>query len=470
MAKKVNYKKASTFYLVGNIFNKGISFLTVPIFTRMLSTSDYGIVTTYNSWIAILAMIIGFAIHMGIRAAFIDYRDVIDDFMSVTITFTIEFGLCFGLVVILLCSLIKINVSLCLIILCLFQSMSSALIEDYSMYLMMQYQYKLRTALMVLPNLISAVLSIIAIELALNPTRLYLDRIIPTAIVYCIFAILICILVFSRSHVLKNHEYLKYGVKISAPLILHGIALNILSQSDRTMITWLANASQTGIYSLIYNFSMIATVITTSLDGVWVPWFTEQYKNNHIKKINVAAIDYVHLMTYAMVVLILAGPEIVHLLASEKYWEGIVIIPPVVLSNYFIFLYTLYVNVEHFHKKTTYITINTVIAAITNIVLNYIFIPLYGYVAAAYTTLASYLVALILHANYAKKLNTEIYPIKMFLPSLVHIAIASIIFYLLLNEGLMRWGIAFVYILCMAFLNRNKIVKIFPSIKVKLKK
>ena len=30
-----DYKKASTCYLIGNVFNKGIAFLTVPIFTRI---------------------------------------------------------------------------------------------------------------------------------------------------------------------------------------------------------------------------------------------------------------------------------------------------------------------------------------------------------------------------------------------------------------------------------------------------
>lgn len=55
-----SYKKAGTYYFIGNIFNKGISFLTVPVFTRILSTADYGIVTTYNSWIGILSMIVGF--------------------------------------------------------------------------------------------------------------------------------------------------------------------------------------------------------------------------------------------------------------------------------------------------------------------------------------------------------------------------------------------------------------------------
>ena len=96
---------------------------------------------------------------------------------------------------------------------------------------------------------------------------------------------------------------------------------------------------------------MIATVITTSLDGVWVPWFTERLKNREIKSINDLAVDYINLMTYAMVGVMLVGPEVVKLLASSKYWEGISIIPPVVLANYIIFAYTLYVNIEHYYSK-----------------------------------------------------------------------------------------------------------------------
>ena len=466
----VSYKKASTYYLVGNLFNKGMSFLTVPIFSRILSTSDYGIITTYNSWITILSMIIGFALHMGIRAAFIDYKREIDDFMSVTTTFTIESGLLLSAIVVVASSLIRINLSLTLIILCLLQGLSAALTQNYSMYLMMQYRYKFRTAIMVLPNFISVVLSIIAILFVVNPERLYMGRIVPTAAVYIFFGLLVCFLVYRKSHLFHQKEYLKYGLAISAPLVLHGIALNILSQSDRTMITWLADASQTGIYSLIYNFSMLATVITTSLEGVWVPWFMKKYQEKEIRAINTLAVDYVHLMTYAMVGLVLVGPEVVHFLASEKYWEGITIIPPVVLSNYLVFLYTLYVNVEHFHKKTPYITVNTVIAAITNIVLNYLLIPQFGYVAAAYTTLTAYLVALILHARFAKKLNTEIYPIRMFIPSLMHIAFATMLFYLLLDIWWLRWLIALVYVIVMGYINRDKILGLFPSVKDRLSK
>ena len=461
--QKNEYKKASAFYLIGSLFNKGFAFLTVPIFTRILSTTDYGIVTTYNSWISILSMVMGFAIHMGIRAAFIDYKEKIDDFVSVTTTFTL---LCGGVMCLFIgggAYLLRINVDLTLIVLCLLQGLATALVQNYSMYLMMQYRYKFRTALMILPNLLSVGASVFAILFVVK-TDLYMGRIVPTALINAAFGLITVALVYARSHVLYNREYLKYGLAISMPLVLHGIALNILSQSDRTMITWLADASQTGVYSLIYNFSMIATVITTSLDGVWVPWFTERLKNREIKSINDLAVDYINLMTYAMVGVMFVGPEVVKLLASSKYWEGISIIPPVVLANYIIFAYTLYVNIEHFYKKTPYITVNTLIAAGSKLILNYIFIPLYGYVAAAYTTLFSYLLAFVLHARYAKKLEPDVYPLKSFVRPLAHIFGAMIVFYLFMNEWYIRWGGLCIYLVLMFIREWKKIVEFFPSL------
>lgn len=459
-----DYKKAGTGYLIGNIFNKGIAFLTVPIFTRLLSTSDYGIVTTYNSWIGIVSMLLGFALHMAIRSSFIDYREKVDEYLTSTLLFTVAFSVSITLIVCSVLVLINLSIPFILILLCMLQSMSAAIIEDYSYYLMMKFDYRFRTVVMIVPNLLSVVLSIFAM-LYVFSTHRYLGRVVPTAIVTLFFGVLLVFLSVKKSGFVFNIEFIKHGLKISTPLILHGIALNILSQSDRTMITWLADSSQTGIYSLIYNFSMIATVITTSLDGVWVPWFTKQMNNKGYKDINKIAIDYVNLMTYAMCCLIIVAPEVVKILASKPYWEGIVIIPPVVLSNYIIFVYTMYVNVEHYYKKTIRISLYTAIAAMTNLVLNYILIPYFGYVAAAYTTIVSYVVALILHASYAKKLIPEIYPIRTFFVALVHISLFTVIFYFLMEQAVMRWVLMIVYFLAVLFKEKNRIMEFFPNLK-----
>ena len=461
--RHVNYKKASTFYLFGSLFNKGIAFFTVPIFTRLLSTSDYGIVTTYNSWISILAMLVGFALHTGIRIAFVDYKEEMKDFMATTTTFTLMSGGLLSVAIIFVSRLISFELNTTLIILCLLQSIATALVEDYSMYLMMQYRYKFRTVLMILPNLISVILSVIAIKYLLTKD-LYIGRIVPTALTVIIFGILVCVLVYSKSRCFLNRDYLKYALSFSLPLILHGIALNILSQSDRTMITWLADSSQTGIYSLIYNFSMIATVITTSLEGIWVPWFYNKLQKKIYDEINVVAKDYINLMTYCMIGVIMVGPEVVKLLASSNYWDGIKIIPPVVLSNFIIFAYTLYVNIEHYHKKTKGITFNTVIAAITNIILNLLLIPRYGYVAAAFTTLVSYLVSFVLHAYKSKKLEPNLYSITYFALPLMEIVIATVLFYVFMDNSIVRWVILIIYVVAMLAKERNRIVVYFPSL------
>lgn len=349
---------------------------------------------------------------------------------------------------------------------CIIQSFGYALINDYSYYLMMRYRYKFRAALMVLPGLISVVLSIFAILFILKD-NLYLGRIVPTTAVYGIFAIVVLMAVYSKTKPELNLDYLKYGLKIALPLVLHSIALQILSQSDRVMITSLRNAAETGVYSLVYNLSMIATVITTSLDGIWVPWFTGKLKERKIREINVLAMDYVHLMTYAMVALILVGPEILKIFADQRYWEGMSIIPPIALANYMIFMYTMYVYIEHYYKKTVYITKNTLIAAGLNVILNFILIPKYGYVAAAYTTLASYFVAFILHSRYAKKIEPDIYPLKMFALPLLHVGGAIILYYPLLNFWTLRWGILFVYLIIVLIKERFRIGTLVPVLAEK---
>ena len=460
-----SYKKAGTFYFIGNIFNKGISFLTVPVFTRILSTADYGIVTTYNSWIGILSMIVGFALHMSVRMAAVDYKDKLDDFMSSIILFVTLTS--FGITAVVAggIKLLHIDVNIVLVIICMLQAYASATIEDYSNYLMMKYEYKARTALMILPNLISVILSVYMIKYVLE-SDLYMGRIIPTAVVTIFFGLVTVCITLKKGKFRINKEYIKYAMAISAPLILHGIALNILSQSDRIMITSLAGAAQTGIYSLIYNFSMIATVITTTLEGIWVPWFINKLKLNSRDEINMVAKDYINLMTYAMVALILVAPEVVKILANESYWEGISIIPPVVLANYVIFAYSLYVNIEHYYKKTPYITVNTIIAAASNIVSNFIFIPKYGYVAAAYTTLASYLISFVLHSRYARKLEPNLYPLGQFMKPIIQLLTVTVIFYAFKNQLVIRWLLMAVYIASRFYKERKRLKAYFPNIPV----
>ena len=464
MEKNLNLKKVSTYYLFGTLFNKGAAFITVPIFTRLLSTSDYGIITTYNSWVSIVAMILSCALHMGVRAAFVDYENKIDDFIATITTFTLINGIILTSIVVLIAMVFRLKYPLLLIILCIIHSLGAGLIQNYSMYLMMKYRYRFRTVLMVLPNLFAIVASIIAIVFVLK-TDLYMGRIVPTAIIQGFFGILICFLIYKKCSTIFRVDYIRFALGVSLPLVLHGIALNILSQSDRLMISTFRSTAETGIYSLVYNFGMIATVITTALEGVWVPWFMKKLKENAEKDINRRSKTYIEIMTIAMGGLILIGPEIIKVLSDTQYWEGISIVPPIVLANYAIFAYTLYVNIEHYYKKTVFITLNTMIAVICNVITNMVFIPRLGYFAAAYTTLFSYCVALVLHARYAKKLNNNLYPISYFVLPSIKLMICVFVFYIFILNPFIRWIGAFLFCVIECLTNREMIYFVYPKLK-----
>ena len=450
-------KMASLLYLIANLFNKGIAFLTVPIFTRLFSVSDYGIVTTYFSWVDIFSTFLSMALYMSIRTFFIDFYKERFDFLNTIICFSTLFSLAmigFALLVYFFFP----NMVVLLIILAVIQGAFNAIIIDCQQHLMMEYKYVERSILMAVPNIVSILLSICVIfYIPLNFK--YLGRIVPTLIVHGIFILIILFCLFKNNKPQINKSYLKYGLSISFPLVFHGIALNILSQSDRTMITFLADSAQTGIYSLVYNLSMIAIVLTSSLDGVWVPWFLSHLNEKKYDEINKKAKLYIQLVTVAMIGIMLVGPEILMLLSTKKYWDGIVIIPPVVLSSYVIFAYSLYVNVEHFYKKTWVITKNTFIAALMNIVLNFFLIPKYGYVAAAYTTLISYLIALLLHADFTKVMIKQLFPLKIFRASFICLFVSFIVYYLFLNNFFIRWLLLFVFLTVFFMKYRKELIQ-----------
>lgn len=465
--ENTSYKKASLCYLIGNFFNKGLAFLTIPIFTRLLSTTDYGIINTYSSWAGILSMIVGFAMHMSIRNAFVDYKDDTESYLSTIIKFTLLSSLGFMLIFYAVVKIFRINISLYLVFICLFHSVASSIIEDVSCYFMMKYNYIKRTILMILPNLISVCVAIFLISYILKKD-LYLGKIIPEALTIIIFAIILSICYTKKGF---NTAYIKHALKISVPLILHGAALNILSNSDRIMITWLADASQAGIYSLVYSLGMVTYAITVSIDGIWIPWFTNKMKEKSYDEINYITKDYIKLITYIMCGLIIVSPEILKILASKSYWEGIKLIPIIIVANFLFFAYNIYSNLEHYYKKSNQITALTILAAVLNLVLNYIFIPKFGYVAAAFTTAISYFVIFILHSIYSKTLNSNVFSIKMFILPIIEIFIFCALFYLLTDHAIIRWAVAIIYFCTVAFIQREKIMTVLlPTLKGKFGK
>lgn len=450
--------KPGALYMFASFFNKGIAFLTLPIFTRLLSTGEYGTVSTYSSWVAIVSIVSGMSLNIAIRLSRgKDFKLKItkDEELASIFTVTLLVGGILFAVCMIFNTLINTTISELLIVLCFLEGIFGWLITDYTYYQMMESKYLGRTLLMILPNLLAAVFSVILI-LNLQGDKSW-GRIIPIAVCPTVVGLFLCFRVFFKHRPCLNKKYLKWALKVSLPLIVHALALNILLQSDRIMITAFRNTSETGVYSLIYSFSTLAIVLTSGLEGIWTPFFTKKMNEEDYDNVNVFSKDYINLISYAMVGIIMISPELMKLMSTSDYYEGIIVLPLLVLADFFAFAYTFYVDVEYYYEKTKFITVNTVIAASLNIVLNYILIPQYGYFAAAFTTLVSYIVSFTLHYMYAKKLNTALFNIKSFVRPLVILSVFTVVFYLLMDNFIYRWGILFCFLVMMLFREKNRI-------------
>ena len=162
--------------------------------------------------------------------------------------------------------------------------------------------------------------------------------------------------------------------------------------------------AEAGIYSLAYSLSSMMLLFNTSIIGALSPWIYEKIKEKKIGEIG--SIVYISLVAIALInlLLMLAAPEVVAIFAPSSYYDAIYVIPPVAMSVYFLFSYDLFAKFAFYYEKTFFVTFVSVIGAISNIVLNYFFINMFGYIAAGYTTLICYMLYCSGHYLYMRKI------------------------------------------------------------------
>lgn len=426
--------------IIGFVFNKGISFLMIPILTRILTTDDYGKISTYAAWMALLAYVIGMALEYSVRNAFVDYKNSMDAYMSALCGLSLTGAVVIGVVVFCGNKFLAHQMNDVLCFCCIAHAYVHALVNYANMYFTMYEQHIKRVLILVLPNLLSSVLGVVLI-LQMSQDR-YMGRIWGYVLIFLPLGLFLLADAFRKGRTFYRADYWKYALIISIPMIFHGLSNVILTNFDRILISTIRNDSEAGIYSLVYNFSMIAIAVTTAIESIWIPWFTKQMEESNVKAINMYVSIYIYAVVAVICGILMVAPEVLMLMSSREYWSGKILIAPIVLSSFMIFLYSNYVAVELYYKANRCIALNTLTAAVFNLVTDILLIPEFGNVGAAYTTLASYVLLFFMHYRYSRKLNRELYPFRIYFIPLVLVTVMSAVSYLCLDNWLLRWIIA----------------------------
>lgn len=401
--QKSSFVKAGALYTVGNILVKGLGFLSIPIFTRLMLPEDYGVYNVFMSYAAVVTIIVNVAFHTNLKNYKFDYPDDFEKY-SATCFFLAYFGS--AVLFLLTCGFTffnLVNISYFLITFIALESLAQACVNYYVSYLSLKVKTTSYLIISLLYSVSSILLSVYLIESGFLETAAK-NRILGVVIPNLLVAFYITNIFRKNTNFARIKEYLKYGMKISLPLLPHAFAQIILSQFDRMMISEMDSFAAAGIYSFAFNVSSILLIVASSCDTAWEPWFFEKMSTEKYDEIKSNSKIYSVFFLMLAVGLVFSSPEIATLLAPEEYAESVYSAIPLIGSAFFLFMYYLPSGIEYFLKKTAYISIGTVSAAVLNIVLNYFTIKFFGYKAAAFTTSFCYVLYFIFHVLMAKKL------------------------------------------------------------------
>ncbi|MBP2623962.1 oligosaccharide flippase family protein [Streptococcus oricebi] len=438
MSEKASVKRAGLGYVIGNYFIRGIGFLTLPIFSRLMSTEDFGIYNTYLSYETILFVFVGLALHTSYKNAFVKFENSFNEYVSNTILLSIINTL-FFLVLGLLVSWIYPKLTLIYMVLLVIHAFATAIITDYNSYVSLYFKsgsYVKMSSANAIGNIL---LSLILILTVFKGDR-SMGRIVGTVLPTLIIALILIFHFFKSRRPTLKREHTRFALNYSIPLIPHGISQVILSSVDRIMIANMVGNAEAGIYSFAYTIYSLVAVTFSSLDQVWAPWFYRQYKKGDKTLIRLRASQYAWAMGIFTALIILVSPEIILIVGSETYRESSYIVIPIVIGGYFSFLYTLPAIIEYYFEKTKYIAGSTLLAALVNIALNYFCIISFGYQAAAYTTLVTYALYFILHyyISYRISQRQSLYDTKQLLLIIAFLVLIGLLAQIFLENLLVR--------------------------------
>ncbi|WP_026510596.1 lipopolysaccharide biosynthesis protein [Butyrivibrio sp. LC3010] len=445
---KVSVNSQVIYNVVGIVIRSSVVFFTMPLFTRILGTVEYGKFSVYSSWMAIIICFIGLNVSAGLSKGYYKFSNEYYQFRSSVIMLGVIS--CFFVTIFLMvcypaiARFIKFPISIYFLLLC--EATAQFILNFANLAWTYEKKAKLNMLVSVCILIATTLLALVLLKYNwLNLEYRYYARVIGGAIPQIIGAICIFLAFVWRGKKIYCKKYWNYSLSIGIPLIFHLVSQQILGQSDRVMMQMMnIDSSQIGIYSFVYSFTGFLTIILSALNNAWCPFYFDCLSNCNYDKLEEMIRNYVEIFTSLVGGFLLLSREVVRFFADESYQAGDDLIPVIVIAIYIIFSYQFAVNYEMFYEKPRIIACGTVIAALINVFLNYLWISKYGMVGAAFATLISYFLLAILHFVVVFSWEKNKYPmtIKYNFIGFFIVIILCLVFHFAKGLIILRWGLA----------------------------
>ncbi|GAB6168178.1 oligosaccharide flippase family protein [Clostridium carnis] len=391
----VKYKKVTVIYAIGQILNKLISFLLVPLYTYKLGTEGFG----QLSLVDMIYSLVGIFVILGIGSGYIRYYNEYDKerekLKNTAITFALIVMVAIFIINLFLApfyshTLLKIDNAYYIMLLIILR----ASVEQFSYLLLINYSMTFQATKVVKFELIKLVLNLLFViyYVAFRDQEIlgmYKGYVISN------FIVLIILLkqYYKKIRFEIDKKMLRKMFKYSVQLLPSGVAAVILNLADRYVLEYFVGLSITGVYSLGYKFGiLIDPVFVTPFKKAFTPFKYEVWnKDDANEKLNIWYEKY-HILGISIILLIaIFSKSMVMLFSSNDFIDAYKIVP-LILISYFIYGKSEFFSLGIYVKNKVYYDPYIMISGgILNIVLNILLIPKLNMYGATLATILSYM-------------------------------------------------------------------------------
>lgn len=461
--------KSGIWYTISNLLVKSMALITTPLFTRLLSKADYGAYNNYVSWQGISVIFVTLNLEASLISAKFDYKDKFNQY----ILSILSLSMISALIWITICNIFMQPISkflgmkpeyinLMLIYCGFFAAVNIFQVSE-------RYTYKYKSS--VLTALFIAVsTTLISLVLVLNMKDKLLGRTLGGIMPTVVIGLVLCIHIVRREKAIDVSTW-GYALKVCVPYIPHLLSLTMLNSIDRVMITRICGDESNALYSVAYSCGAMVTILLTSMNSAFSPWLGDKLHSRQFEDIRKVSGIYIWAFCYIVIGIMICAPEVLLIMGGSQYIEAKYVMTPVAMGCVCQFLYTMFVNIEQYEKRTAGMAFASMAAAVFNFILNAMFIPVFGYTAAAYTTLAGYLFLLSAHMILVKKMGfSQVYSYRQVLTAVSGMLTVTAAVSFLYMDNRMRAAAMLLYVISLAVAAAKNKVFVLETVKKFIKK
>jgi len=389
--------KNSLIYVAGDVINKAVPFLMLPILTKYLTPSDYGMIASFTSFVGFLTIFIGLSLHGAVNVAFFRLsREVLRVYIVNTLL------------------ILGLTSALVLLVVFIFDTTISKrlLLEKEWLYIailvsLSQFITLINTTLWIAEQnpksysvyqitqtiLITALTILLVIGFGFG----WEGQVLAMVVGSISFAMVSVVFLQKRDYLTFEYrkEDIKDLLKFGVPMIPHQLSGWIRTSGDKILLIIMVGSASTGLFSVGYQVAMIMTLLTTAFNKAWNPYLYKllNKKDNHKNKIKIVKLTYIYFVSIVIlfIVLYFLSGLIFKYLLDDRFLDSMEFVVYILLANTFNGMYFMVSSYLFYTKETKKLAKITFSTSIIHIMLSYLFVTTFGAIGVAYSGVISML-------------------------------------------------------------------------------